>query len=654
MSQHALAGVAMLAPLVGFLFAFVAFRRRPIVAQGVVLTTGLCSLVSALWVLAGGAPTKTTSSLEWMSMHEGGQRIALEFGVMLDGRSMLMAAIVALVTFCVLVYSLSYMASDPGRGRFFAFLGLFEWAMLSLVYAPNLLQTFIFWELVGLASFLLIGFWYRKPEAIAAAKKAFLMTRIGDVGLLIGLILLFKAGNTLDIATINRMSTADMQVNLIVGLLFVGIVGKSAQFPLHTWLPDAMEGPTPVSALLHSATMVAAGVFLFARFHELFVHAETAMVIALAIATFTALLASTMALVAKDMKRVLAYSSISQLGFMLMALASGTAEHIGVANAALFAGFFHLATHALFKALLFLCAGAYIHHYNTNDMIAMGRKGARSMKLTTLGLIVGGAGLAGLPPLAGFFSKESVIGVLDHSGRTAFLIAAYAASFLTAYYTFRMVFFILRPNAHSAALPADVAPAAHAHDGNAAGHDASHGHDASSHGHDASSHGHGSHEPLPLIAPIVLLTAGVIAAGWFGDQLGELLRHKVHHPGIADMAPAITVALFGVALAYWDFGRKAAAQRGFIARVPALEKLFANGWYIDAFYRATFVRGAKAVARLLFGTEAKLMDGGSDALARSTLQSGMVMAKAQTGRLQLYVGLAALVIGAISFAVGVW
>ena len=296
-----------------------------------------------------------------------------KFGFLLDGLSLMFGVAVALITLCVMVYSLGYMGHDLSKTRYFALLALFEWAMLSFVYAVDLMQTFIFWELVGLASFFLIGFWYEKPSATAAAKKAFLMTRVGDVGLFIGVLMVLQVAGHFDIpgllATEGGLvaQATPAVLTTITLLIFVGIVGKSAQFPLHTWLPDAMEGPTPVSALLHSATMVAAGVYLMARLHPLFMGSETTLGSILIVASMTALLAATMAMVATDIKRVLAYSSISQLGFMLLGLAAGS----------LFAGVFHLITHALFKALLFLCSGLFIHHLETNDMAQIGRGGGR-------------------------------------------------------------------------------------------------------------------------------------------------------------------------------------------------------------------------------------------------------------------------------------
>ncbi len=614
MSHSTLGLICLLAPLTAFFTALVGFRNNHRAAMATVLLSGLASALCALLLLAQHSPQPELVTRSWI--HAGG--VDIYFGLLLDGKTLIMGAVVAVITLCIQTYSLNYMATDPGRGRFFAFLALFEWAMLCFVYSPSLMQTFVFWELVGLASFFLIGFWYSKPSAVAAAKKAFIMTRIGDVGLFIGLILLFQSTHTLDILRLNATHFETTRIELITLLLFVGIVGKSAQFPLHTWLPDAMEGPTPVSALLHSATMVAAGVFLFARFHNLFMQAELTLTIVLCIATFTAVLSSTMAMVAKDMKRVLAYSSISQLGFMLMGLGAGS----------LFAGYFHLVTHAVFKALLFLCAGAYIHHYETNDIIAIGRAGGRKLRIVTAGLVIGGAALAGLPPLAGFFSKELIIGSLGHGHPRIFVIGALLASFMTAYYTFRMIFLVTRPNADSEASPDQEAP-----------------------DHEADDH-HAEGSLLPTHAPIVLLTLGAIGLGFLGDSIARLLGQSAHHPALAEMAPAIGVACFGVLLAWLDFGRSAAAQNGFVSRMPAVRRLFEQGWYLDALYKKLFVGLAQAIAGLLFGLENRGFDGGADGIASGTRAAGRTAAKAQTGRLQLYIGTSILLFAAAALYIG--
>ncbi|PKN57962.1 MAG: NADH-quinone oxidoreductase subunit L [Deltaproteobacteria bacterium HGW-Deltaproteobacteria-14] len=632
MSHANLAVATLLAPLIAFFVALVFFRKKHDVAAGIAILGGLVSLVGSVWLLLDPAPAPELITAPWFEV--GG--IKLAFGALLDGRTLLMGAVVGLITMCVLVYSLGYMKHDPGKGRFFAFLGLFEWAMLSFSYAPNLLQGFIFWELVGLASFLLIGFWYEKPSAVAAAKKAFIMTRIGDVGMFVGLILLFGDVHTLDILEIGNIFAAPGlpegvsagRVELLAGLLFLGVMGKSAQFPLHTWLPDAMEGPTPVSALLHSATMVAAGVFLFARFHELFLDAPTMMTIILAIAVFTALISSTMAMAANDMKKILAFSSISQLGFMIIGLAAGS----------LFAGLFHLMTHALFKALLFLTAGAYIHEFGTNDIVAIGRAGGRKMRVTTLGLFAGGFALAGVPIFAGFWSKEVILGALHGPGAEVFLIGAYAAAFMTAYYTFRMIFLIVLPNTDSKAIVEEPA--------------------GSQGGHGPADHGHAHGAPKApgtMRAPILVLSIGAVIAGlpFFGDAVAGLLGrpHEAHHAAITEMILPVAIVLAGVALAWLDFGGKKAPQRGIVAWFPPLERALKNRWYIDAFYRKTIIRFVNAFAALMYGAETRGFDGAGDALGRGTMKVGVSTAKSHTGRLPIFVGTAVAVLAIVSLSI---
>ena len=621
MTHAQLALAATLAPLFAFAMAILGFRKQHNVAAAIVITGGLTTAVTTVLLLIGGAPEVPTLQTTWFTI--GITKI--DFGYLLDGRTLLMGAIVGVIALCIQIYSLGYMADDPGKGRFFAFLGLFEWAMLSFVYAPNLLQAFIFWELVGLASFLLIGFWYHKPTAIAAAKKAFLMTRVGDIGLFIGLILLFEHAGTLDILSITSAFGGDTlpwdleqaRLELIAGLLFIGIVGKSAQFPLHTWLPDAMEGPTPVSALLHSATMVAAGVFLFARFHELFMATETVLTIVLSIATFTAIFSSTMAMVAPDMKKVLAFSSISQLGFMLMGLAAGS----------LFAGMFHLTTHAVFKALLFLCAGAFIHHAGTGDLVEIGRHGGRKHRIPMIGLWVGGLALAGVPPLAGFWSKDLILHSLHGPQHMIFMIGAFAASFLTAYYTMRMICLVQWPNNDSKAevvTPAD---------------------------HDYHSHEHSGDGPMNL--PIAFLSLGAVVVGFVGGPVATLLEiTDVPVLGIADYVPAIVVALGGLGLGWAEYGRSGAAQTGFISRFPGLRALMVARWKVDVLYQKTAIALTLGVARTSYTLETNHLDPLGDSVGTRTLKAGESTARLQSGRVQVYIGIAVVLIAAMVFYLG--
>jgi len=365
--------LATLLPFVVFILIMVFTRAYPRLSAGLSIAAVTISLVSAIFLLARNwhleAPIQFLG--RWLVSGD----INIPFGFLLDQTSLLMLTVVAAISFLVQVYSLGYMAGDAGFSRYYAFMSLFVWAMMNLTLSLTMLQLYVFWELVGLSSYLLIGFWYEKFSATEAGKKAFVMTRFGDVAFFLGLLLVLVHLGNLNILEMNspqvttRMSPALITFSSL--LIFGGIIGKSAQFPLMTWLPDAMEGPTPVSALLHSATMVAAGVFLFGRLFPFFSHSATAMAVFLAIGTISMLLASTMAMVSRDIKQVWAYSTISQLGFMIMGLAAGS----------YFAGMFHLTTHAGFKALLFLCAGVFIHAFESNDVFEISRQGGRRLKI---------------------------------------------------------------------------------------------------------------------------------------------------------------------------------------------------------------------------------------------------------------------------------
>jgi NADH-quinone oxidoreductase subunit L len=626
MPSYLIALLASMLPLAAFWLALLFLRRRPTAAALLVVACGgvTFALAAVLWATGSGPENPTAV---WFRSGE----LELRFGFYLDHTSRLFGMVVALITFMIQLYSLGYMAKDPGKTRFFALLALFEWAMLSFVYAANLLQAFIGWELVGLASFLLIGFWYEKPSASAAARKAFVMTRVGDVGLYLGLLMLLYAvsGMAVPAEVTAEVGQWDIQhivtsptileglqqhphITAMTLLLFLGIVGKSAQFPLHSWLPDAMEGPTPVSALLHSATMVAAGVYLYARLFPVFEASAVTPLVVLAVALFTAVLSGTIAMVARDMKRVLAYSSIGQLSFMLMGLAAGS----------LYAGVFHLTTHAFFKALLFLCAGAFAHYVGSTDLVAIGRAGGRKLRLATAGLFIGGAALAGIPPLAGFFSKEEIVGALAASGGIVVAVALFAA-FLTAYYTFRMIFLVVRPNPDGLLAPEGAPDDAH-------GGGADHG-------------GHGV--PWSMGVPLVVLSALAVVTGFFGDTIGATLRleGEAHH-AYGLLVAALSAALVGVGLAWVDFGRKGAAQVGFIARVPALQRLFENRWYVDQVYERTVLAAVAWAARVLQRFVERGLDEAVDSVARGVVRSGREATSLQRGYVQVYVGSSVVVL----------
>jgi NADH-quinone oxidoreductase subunit L len=392
-----------------------------------------------------------------------------------------------------------------------------------------------------------------------------------------------------------------MYITLSALLIFGGIAGKSAQFPLLTWLPDAMEGPTPVSALLHSATMVAAGVFLFGRLFPFFSHSATAMGIFMIIGTISMLLASTMAMVSRDIKQVWAYSTISQLGFMIMGLAAGS----------YFAGMFHLTTHAGFKALLFLCAGVFIHSYETNDMVDIGRLGGRRLKVPTVCTIIGAAALAGLPPLSGFFSKEVILGALADLNNPIWLAAGLLGAFLTAYYTFRLIFIILFPTQ-----TATESPSVHSQD-----------------------HGHDGYWAMGW--PLIILAAVTVLLGFFQGALDSFFKGLADIPALPGghhtWLPFVAIgsALFGVVLAWLEFGRKGAAQVGFVEKIAPLKNLFAERWYIDRFYRRfmdLFIYGV--VSNLFTRNDQKVIDGGIDGLGRGTVETGRLVSFLHLGMVQ--------------------
>src|SRR5712692_4653523 len=374
-------------------------------------------------------------------------------GILVDELSAAMLVLVTLVSLLVQVYSLAYLheESGPALGRYYAYHALFAFSMLGLVLAPTFLQMFVFWELVGLCSYLLIGFWYERPSAARAALKAFWITKLGDLGFITGIVMLWAVTGTFHFATLfakardGALPTEGFA--LIMFLIYLGAVGKSAQFPLHVWLPDAMEGPTPVSALIHAATMVTAGVFLVTRAQPLFALVPGVLALIGWVGAFTALLAATMACVESDIKRVLAYSTVSQLGYMMAAAGALAAG----------AGFFHLLTHGVFKALLFLAAGAVIHAVGTNDIFRMGGLW-RVMPQTGVVFIVGTLALAGVWPLAGFFSKEAVLAGVWASGRPIIFLTLALTAFLTAFYMFRVVFVTFFGRAHVQGHPHDAPP----------------------------------------------------------------------------------------------------------------------------------------------------------------------------------------------------
>jgi NADH-quinone oxidoreductase subunit L len=620
-------------PLLSMAIIFLFTRHKPKLSSYVSIGSIATSFVCAWYLLAklysAGGPVQY--QVPWLFADD----IFIPFGYLLDPLSLIMLAIVATISFLVQIYSMGYMAGDPGYSRYYACHSLFAFAMMNMVIAPTMIQLFIFWELVGLASYLLIGFYYEKYSASQAGKKAFVMTRFADVGFFLGLIILLLGFGNLAILDINEAARSHAIHPLLVTtsaiLIFCGVIGKSAQFPLLTWLPDAMEGPTPVSALLHSATMVAAGVYMFSRIFPFFAVSPDAMAWALAIGTITMLLSSTMAMVTFDLKQVWAYSTVSQLGFMVMSLAAG----------GYFAGVFHLTTHAGFKALLFLCSGIFIHEYHTNDMRIIGRMGGRKLRIPMVCMTIGALALSGIFPFSGFFSKEAVLGVLASHPNKIWLYAGLLGAMMTAYYTFRLIFFILFPKG-------GVEEAAQHHEA-AHGHGSAHGHEDDQ-GHE--DHGGEHHGFLfwAMAIPVMVLASVTLVLGFLQTPIEHFLMGMPavvdpHHAAAAGEAhgsghytllvAAVSIALSGIFLAWLEFGRKGASQEGFLSKFPKIWELFDKRWYMDSFLR-------KALDRVVYGgftnlftrNDRRVIDGGIDGICYFTVTGGRLFSFLQSGMLQ--------------------
>ncbi|MFZ5802346.1 MAG: NADH-quinone oxidoreductase subunit L [Candidatus Omnitrophota bacterium] len=530
----------------------------------------------------------------------------LEFGILLNGLTILMLFVVTGVGSLIFLYSTSYMKGDPGYARYFGFLSLFAFSMLGIVFSNNLIQIFIFWELVGLSSYLLIGFWFEKKPAADAGKKAFLTTRVGDVGMMLGILLLFgflsKNGlETFNFFEIQRHFQNGFQLPaawaaITTGLLFLGVVGKSAQVPLHVWLPDAMEGPTPVSALIHAATMVAAGVFLLARLLFLFSQSAATLAVIAWTGLITALIAALVAVVQNDIKKILAYSTLSQLGYMVMAMGLNQPD----------AGMFHLTTHAVFKALLFLGAGSLIHAFHTQDIRDMRSPWLLlKMPLTLLSFLAGTIALMGIPLTCGFESKETILAAAA-AGPALLKKGAFAVVFLTAFYMGRLSTALWLP-----AKREDPAPPA------------------------------AVHEPgICMVLPLLVL-AGLCFVS-FGPWLGIFLPHlgESLHGG---MAPArlyewsVTLAGtgFGLAIVFGILDRQ-----GALGKVPVLReahRLLEEKFYFDRIYDLLVQKVQGTAARVADWFErAVIVDKFVNGTAEAAQHLGALLRKLQTGKVQFY------------------
>jgi NADH-quinone oxidoreductase subunit L len=562
--------------------------------------------------------------------------LEVPWGFRLDPLSSMMILVVTGIGFLIHIYSTAYLHDEPrgGYARFFCYLNLFCFFMLMLVLGSNFLVMFVGWEGVGLCSYLLIGFWYQKKSASDAGKKAFLTNRVGDWGFILGVFLVLMTFGSLDFRVVAEKAAAmpiELQfgtLSLICLLLFVGATAKSAQIPLYIWLPDAMEGPTPVSALIHAATMVTAGVYMVGRNAVLFSHAPIILEVVAIVGVLTALLAASIALVQNDIKRVLAYSTVSQLGYMFAAMGLG----------AFAAGAFHLMTHAFFKALLFLCSGSVIHAMaGEQDMRRMG--GLRKhLPITFLTMIVGTLAIAGVPPLAGFFSKDEIL-LKAFLGNKVLWVTAVVTALMTAFYMYRLIsltfFGEYRGPAWGGHGEAAGAPGHDVPAGQEAHGDAAHDGDQADHGHGA---WHGPHEsPRAMTVPLMALAVGAIVAGFVGIPavLGgnNAIEHFLEpsftvsaaadHEGAAEgaghaisggaeiglMAFSVAIALFGIFMAYRFYVQNPQISEGLAQRWPRTHRVLLNKYYVDEAYDATVIAGTMGGARGLWTIDRTVVDG---------------------------------------------
>jgi NADH-quinone oxidoreductase subunit L len=590
---------ALLLPAVAFVILALAgpFRRLGRPAAYLSILFSAASLVAAIGTfrLAGGGGYSVWL-WSWIPAEAGPLATV---GVLADGDSALMLVLVALVSFLVQVYSLGYLSGEtmPSLGRYYAYQSLFAFSMMGLVLAPNFVQLFISWELVGLCSYLLIGYWYTRPEAARAAVKAFWITKAGDVGMLIGIVMLWRLTGTFDFLELLQLADAGAiplaGLGVITFCIYLGAAGKSAQFPFHVWLPDAMEGPTPVSALIHAATMVTAGVYLLTRTVWLFRLTPDVMEIVAWNGAFTALLAAVLACVQTDIKRVLAYSTVSQLGYMMAAIGAGFAS----------AGFLHLLTHGIFKALLFLAAGAVIHAVGTNDIFAMGGLWRR-MPQTAIVFVIGTLSLAGIPLFAGFFSKEEILGAVLAGGFPVPFAMLLLGAFLTAFYMFRVVFVTFAG-----------APAA-----TQAGH-----HLEGSHVHDAP-----PFMALPLwILAVMCVGIGVLFAAWHPEAEFEMLGWVT--------PAAIAVALGGIVLAYLVYQRRALSADALAKAFAPIRAAALRRFWIDDAFAFVYRRLMLSLSWLVGWIDRYLVDGLVNLFSAWTLSAGDRLRRLQSGRAQDYV-----------------
>jgi NADH-quinone oxidoreductase subunit L len=623
--------LALLAlPLIGFALTALVGRRLGglswVVAVAVMVVTWIIAMALVYQTLIVGAFGEAGLHFDLYTWIPAGDfQVDVNFGV--DALTAVMLIVVTTVGMLVHVYSIGYMAHDPGRWRFFAYLNFFMFSMLLLVLADNFLLLFAAWELVGLSSYLLIGFWYRRRSAALAAKKAFIVNRVGDLGFGLGIMAIWTTVGTLNYTEVfqelpQALASGAIEPWMMIGiclLLFAGAVGKSAQFPLHVWLPDAMEGPTPVSALIHAATMVNAGVYLVARANPLFAQAPEALVVVAAVGIFTCLMAATIALTQTDIKRVLAYSTLSQLGYMFAALGTG----------AFIPAIFHLVTHGFFKGLLFLGSGSVIHAvHEEQDMDRMGGL-RRKIRVTHITMLVGSLAIAGIPPLAGFWSKDELLAESFKFGFPWVWAIGVGVSLLTAFYMFRLM-------GKTFYGPSNVDPHVEPR----------------------------IHEsPISMTGPLILLAIPSVFIGillGFPPESGpihDMLDPVFHDAEVALALPhepytlfgldgillgvSVAVAVIGMVAGWRLFGffrlaPRTQTVRTLTDRLRMPYRVSKNKWYFDELNDLLFVRIGGLVARGLWWFDVHVIDGAVNGVAAVTQSSGRGLRHIQTGRVQNY------------------
>jgi NAD(P)H-quinone oxidoreductase subunit 5 len=637
-----------------------------------IASTFIVSLIGVSMVLSfgilisqwqGHAPY--TRMIEWASAGD----FKLAMGYTVDHLTAMMLVVVTTVALLVMIYTDGYMSHDPSYVRFYAYLSLFSSSMLGLVLSPNLVQVYVFWELVGMCSYLLIGFWFDRKAAADACQKAFVTNRVGDFGLLLGMLGLFWATRSFDFdvmgerlqTLVHNGTVSGSLAALLAILVFLGPVAKSAQFPLHVWLPDAMEGPTPISALIHAATMVAAGVFLVARMFPVFEHIPVCMTVIAWTGAVTAFIGATTAITQNDIKKGLAYSTMSQLGYMVMAMGVGGYS----------AGLFHLVTHAYFKAMLFLGSGSVIHGMEAvvghnpayaQDMRLMG--GLRKyMPITATTFLIGTLAICGIPPFAGFWSKDEILH-LSYEANPLLWLVGFVTAGITAFYMFRMYL-----STFEGELRAKDARVLNVIEGEqlrlmgvAIGPGAMHSKEltakAEHQSHDDHHHDSEPHEsPIAMTLPLMVLAVPSMLIGLLGTPFHNYFEEFIHAPGeVVHLEPvdmgefllmggsSVGVGLIGITLAIMMYVQKKIDPAAIAAKYPVLYNWSKQKWYFDEVYDKLFVRGSRAVARQVLEVDSKVVDGAVNLTGFATLVTGEWLKYLENGRAQFY---ALIVFGAV-------